>query len=60
MWYLKSCPRCRGDLYVFEEDEKRRWLTCLLCGQILTILRAGRSHFEEATEAVSSPAHAAA
>lgn len=32
MYWLKMCPRCRGDLYE-EEDRLGRHLTCLQCGR---------------------------
>jgi DNA-directed RNA polymerase subunit M/transcription elongation factor TFIIS len=31
MWSLKKCPRCRGDLYIDENEDK--WCKkCLQCG----------------------------
>lgn len=35
MVYLKSCPRCRGDLYT-ERDHRDRYIICLQCGHTLT------------------------
>ncbi len=31
MWNFKSCPRCRGDVFV-DEDLDRTYLKCLQCG----------------------------
>ncbi|MFH1486897.1 MAG: hypothetical protein ABIH46_12570 [Chloroflexota bacterium] len=33
-WWLKSCPRCHGDLYE-EEDWGETSIQCLLCGRAL-------------------------
>ena len=30
-WWPKSCPRCRGDVYV-ERDHSHVVLTCIQCG----------------------------
>jgi len=35
MVYLKSCPRCRGDLFT-ERDHRDRYIICLQCGHTLT------------------------
>lgn len=35
MVYLKSCPRCRGDLFT-ERDHREQYITCLQCGHTLT------------------------
>jgi hypothetical protein len=31
MWSFKSCPRCRGDIFV-DEDPDRCYEKCLQCG----------------------------
>jgi ribosomal protein S27AE len=31
MWNFKSCPRCRGDVFV-DEDMDRTYVKCLQCG----------------------------
>ncbi len=31
MWKYKSCPRCRGDIYI-DEDLDRTYIKCLQCG----------------------------
>ena len=33
MLYLKSCPKCRGDMYL-EQDNYGRYRQCLQCGFI--------------------------
>ncbi len=35
MVYLKSCPRCRGDLFT-ERDHRDRYIICLQCGHTLS------------------------
>lgn len=35
MFYLKSCPRCHGDLYQ-GEDTFGEYISCLPCGHMLT------------------------
>ena len=35
MVYLKSCPRCRGDLFT-ERDHRGTYVTCLQCGHTLS------------------------
>ncbi len=35
MLYLKSCPRCRGDVK-FERDMYGQYLECLQCGFLLS------------------------
>ncbi len=34
MMWLKSCPRCRGDLLA-DSDYYSRYLTCIQCGETL-------------------------
>jgi len=31
MWIYKSCPRCRGDIFV-DADITRTYIKCLQCG----------------------------
>lgn len=31
MWIIKSCPRCRGDIFI-DEDIDRTYIKCLQCG----------------------------
>jgi len=31
MWKYKSCPRCRGDVYI-DDDLDRTYIKCLQCG----------------------------
>lgn len=31
MWRYKSCPRCRGDIFI-DEDVDRTYMKCLQCG----------------------------
>lgn len=31
MWRYKSCPRCRGDVFI-DEDIDRTYIKCLQCG----------------------------
>lgn len=35
MFWLKACPRCRGDLHEVRELDGR-YVSCLQCGQTLT------------------------
>lgn len=35
MFWLKACPRCRGDLHEIR-DVGATYVSCLQCGQILT------------------------
>ena len=37
MFWLKACPRCRGDLYI-EEDIFGSYLACFQCGHELSIV----------------------
>lgn len=37
MVYLKACPRCRGDLFT-ERDHRDRYIICLQCGHILSVM----------------------
>ncbi len=32
IWRLKSCPRCRGDIFIELDAEKRWYEQCLQCG----------------------------
>lgn len=34
MFWLKSCPQCRGDLYE-DQDQYGRYMGCLQCGHYL-------------------------
>lgn len=38
MWNSKSCPRCRGDIFI-DEDVVGRFEKCLQCGYEREILR---------------------
>jgi DNA-directed RNA polymerase subunit M/transcription elongation factor TFIIS len=31
MWNFKSCPRCRGDIFI-DEDIDKTYYKCLQCG----------------------------
>lgn len=33
-WKLRSCPRCRGDIFLDTDEEHRWYETCLQCGYI--------------------------
>jgi hypothetical protein len=48
MVYLKSCPRCRGDVFT-EHDLRERYLTCLQCGHVLTSQEESKLRFCGAT-----------
>jgi DNA-directed RNA polymerase subunit M/transcription elongation factor TFIIS len=37
MWYLKNCPRCRGNIFI-DEDVGGRFEKCLQCGYEREIL----------------------
>lgn len=41
VFYLKSCPRCHGDL-VFEQDSAGRYRQCLQCGFVQDVDDAPR------------------
>ncbi len=48
MWYFKSCPRCKGDLFI-DEDPDRCYEKCLQCGYERELIRvaAKRSSLNE-------------
>ena len=47
MLYLKSCPKCRGDLYL-DRDAYGAFRQCLQCGLIQDLLQAGRAQAQGA------------
>lgn len=52
MLYLKSCPKCRGDMYL-EKDSFGVYRQCLQCGYIRDL----DAPVFVATEAVADEAH---
>ncbi len=38
MWNYKSCPRCRGDIFI-DEDVDRCYEKCLQCGYERELVR---------------------
>ncbi|MSQ33541.1 MAG: hypothetical protein EXR60_03875 [Dehalococcoidia bacterium] len=54
-WWLKSCPKCRGDLF-----RDRSWeeltLKCLQCGHTLSRLQQGLLRFPSAKPAIPARA----
>jgi len=52
--YLKSCPRCRGDLFI-ERDHRDRYITCLQCGHVLTTTEEMVLQFRSGTWANVAP-----
>lgn len=36
MWYLRACPRCRGDLFVDQKPGEEQAMVCLQCGHDFT------------------------
>lgn len=45
MFWLKSCPRCHGDLYD-NSDFYGRYIDCLQCGHYLTAVEDARLRSE--------------
>lgn len=57
MVYLKSCPRCRGDLFT-ERDHRDRYITCLQCGHTLTTTEETVLQFRAGSWAsIATPQH---
>ncbi|MFH0769684.1 MAG: hypothetical protein V1932_09040 [Chloroflexota bacterium] len=34
MWKLKSCPRCKGDIFINKDLDGRWYLQCLQCSYL--------------------------
>jgi len=32
IWLLKGCPRCRGDVFIDQDNDGNYLMTCLYCG----------------------------
>ena len=43
MWNFKSCPRCKGDLFI-DEDQNRCYEKCLQCGYERELIPVGINH----------------
>jgi len=43
MFWLKTCPRCKGDLYL-DYDLNGRDAVCLQCGYRISLSKRGGSH----------------
>ncbi len=57
MWYLRACPRCRGDLYVDQKPGEEQAMVCLQCGHDFTPRAAIREWIQLAaqTRGIATP-----
>ena len=56
-WKLKSCPRCHGDVFVDNDDDRNTAENCLQCGARIYIRRKPQKEFlvnEERRELVAA------
>jgi uncharacterized protein YbaR (Trm112 family) len=51
MWYLRACPRCRGDLHVDQKPGEEQAMVCLQCGHDFTPRVAIREWIQLAEQA---------
>lgn len=56
MFWLKSCPRCHGDL-TDKSDIYGSYIDCFQCGHYLTVDEDARLRFENPLGKVPSLAH---
>ena len=42
MIYFKACPRCRGDMYL-NDDQYGRYMECLQCGYEVDVPKASEA-----------------
>ena len=52
MFHLKSCPKCRGDLF-FEKDFYGSYFKCLQCGLMMDVNMEVAGQTKEAVERVA-------
>lgn len=48
MWNFKKCPRCKGDIYI-DEDNDRFYEKCLQCGYERELKRVAVSRENKAS-----------
>ena len=46
IWKLKSCPRCRGDIYIDCDEEHTWYEQCLQCGHVREMHSIAEFHRE--------------